>query len=205
VDVGNDNVAPCPNVNGAAQLAINNQNCDITVVKQWGGPQKSALNNPSQWTSTTLPVKQMIEANTGKSVPRPSGDTWPDTSVAFGVVWHTDYTEFPNCGSSTQVDRNDPVPTAYPPPTPPVPPDPGWCAYEGGGGNYLSNESAYRNTLLRERLKVNVAAGHIHTPFMQHFASNDLYNPSDPTFAAWRAAIIAQAQKLVHVVGEYAP
>jgi hypothetical protein len=112
---------------------------------------------------------------------------------------------FPNCGSSTQIDRNDPVATTYPPPTPPVPPDSGSCAYTGGGGNYLSNESAYRNTLLRERLKVNVAAGHIHTPFMQHFARNDLYSASDATFAAWRSDIIAQAQMIIHVVGEYAP
>src|SRR5581483_1266704 len=109
------------------------------------------------------------KARTGSAVTRPPGDTWPDTSVAFGVVWHTDYVEFPNCQSSTQLDRNDPVPTTYPPPTAPTPPDPGSCAYEGGGGNYLSNESAYRNTLLRDRLKAHVAAGHIHTPFMQHF------------------------------------
>ncbi len=205
VTIGNDNAAPCPNVNGVPQLAVNNHSCDIAVVRRWGGPAAFALRNPPQWTTTTLPIKRMIEANTGKSVPRPPGDTWPDTSVAFGVVWHTDYVEFPNCNSATEVDRNDPVPTSYPPPTPPVPPDPGSCSYKGGGGNYLSNESAYRNTLLRDRLKVNVAAGHIHTPFMQHFASNDLYSPSDATFSAWRRTIIAQAKNLVHVVGEHAP
>ena len=132
----------------------------------------------------------MIEANTGSSIPRPPGDLWPDASVAFGVVWHTDYVEFPDCNSTTQVDRNDPPPTQYPPPTQPVPPDPGSCAYAGGGGNYHSNESAYRNALLRDRLTAHVAAGHIHTPYMQNFAPGDLYNPSDSTFAAWRSAIV---------------
>jgi hypothetical protein len=88
---------------------------------------------------------------------------------------------------------------------PPVPPDAGSCAYQGGGGNYLSNESAYRNTLLRDRLRAPVLAGHIHTPFMQYFAPGDLYDPSDATFNAWRLAIVAQAKRLVHVVGQSAP
>jgi pyrrolidone-carboxylate peptidase len=83
--------------------------------------------------------------------------------------------------------------------------DAGSCAYAGGGGNYLSNESAYRNTLLRDRLKAHVAAGHIHTPYMQNFARADLYNPSDSTFAAWRSAIVAQGKKLIRVVGDNAP
>ncbi len=205
VSIGNDNLAPCPNLNGVAQLAITNHSCNTAVVPRWGGPSGFDLNNPPQWTTTSLPIAKMIAANTGSSVPRPPGDTWPDPAVAFGVVWHTDYVEFPDCTSPTQLDRNDPVPTTYPPPTEPVAPDPGSCAYQGGGGNYLSNESAYRNTLLRDRLHANVAAGHIHTPYMQNFAPGDQYDPSDSTFAAWRAAIIAQGKKLVRVVGENAP
>jgi hypothetical protein len=201
VSIGNDNLAPCPNINGAAQRAITNHSCDTAVVPRWGGPSVFALNNPPQWTTTSLPIANLIAANTGSSIPRPPGDTWPDPSVAFGVVWHTDYVEFPDCTSPTQLDRNDPVPTDYPPPTQPVPPDPNSCAYEGGGGNYLSNESAYRNTLLRDRLHANVAAGHIHTPYMQNFAAGDQYDPSDSTFAAWRTAIIAQAKRLVRAVG----
>jgi hypothetical protein len=202
VSIGNDNLAPCPNINGAAQVSIINHSCDIAVVPRWGGPSGFNLTNPPQWTKTSLPIAKMIAANTGLGIPRPPGDSWPDPSVAFGVVWHTDYVEFPNCGSATQLDRNDPVPTQYPPPTQPVPPDPGSCAYQGGGGAYLSNESAYRNTLLRDRLNPRVAAGHIHTPYMQNFAPSDQYDPSDSTFAAWRAAILAQGKKLVRMVAE---
>jgi hypothetical protein len=200
VSLGNDNFRPCPLVNGVPQLAVDNNGCDSTVVDRWGGPRTFSLTDPPQWTTSTLPMAQMIGARTGASIPRPPGDTWPDPSVAFGVVWHTNYTEFPDCASTARVTRNDPPPTDYPPATAPIPPDPGSCSYSGGGGNYLSNESAYRNTLLRDRLGLQIPAGHIHTPDMQHFQTS--FNPSDGTFDAWRLAIVAQAQNLIHVVAD---
>jgi hypothetical protein len=205
VSIGNDNFASCPTQNGVPQLAINNPDCNISVVNRWGGPSGFDLNNPPQWTTTTLPVAKMIAGDTGAGITRPPGDGWPDTSQAFGVVWHTNYTEFPSCDSTTRVTGNSPVPTAYPPPTAPVPPDPGSCAYSGGGGNYLSNESAYRNTLLRDRMGLSIPAGHIHTPNMQHFDAGDLFNASDTTFNAWRNAIVEQGARLVHVVADNAP
>jgi hypothetical protein len=198
VTVGNDRFRPCPPIDGVRQLAVNNPECNITVVDRWGGPPTFDLRNPPQWTTATLPVAQMIAARTGAGIPRPPGDTWPDASVAFGVVWHTNYTEFPDCNSVTRVTRNDPPPVQYPPATPPIPPDPQSCSYSGGGGNYLSNESAYRNTLLRDRMGLTVPAGHIHTPDMQHFETD--YIPSDATFDAWRLAITQQARNLIHVV-----
>lgn len=198
---GNDLSQPCPAVDALPQLAMTNNGCNTRVVRRWGGPAGFDLFDPPQWTTASLPVAAMIRANTGRSVPRPPGDTWPDTSVAFGVVWHTNFTEFPDCSSTTRLTRNDPPPTAYPPPTPPVPPGPQSCSYSGGGGNYLSNESAYRNTLLRDRLGLHIPAGHIHTPGMQNFDAGNLYNASDSTFDAWRRAIVAQGQNLVHVVG----
>jgi hypothetical protein len=208
--LGNDNFRPCPSVpnpnpppNSIPQLAINNNGCNSIVVEHWGGPETFDLFNPPQWTTGTLPFGEMIAANTGASVPRPPGDTWPDTSVAFGVVWHTNYTEFPDCTSITRVTRNSPPPIEYPPPTPPIPPDPDSCSYSGGGGNYLSNESAYRNTLLRDRMGLDIPAGHIHTPGMQHFETD--FDPSDATFNAWRLAIVQQTQNLIHVVADYAP
>ncbi|MEV6844425.1 hypothetical protein [Actinoplanes sp. NPDC051411] len=202
VSVGNDRFRPCPAVGDVPQLAVNNPECDITVVDRWGGPSTLDLRDPPQWTASTLPVAAMIAARTGASVPRPPGDAWPDESVAFGVVWHTNYTEFPDCTSTTRVTRNDPPPVQYPPVTPPAPPDPQSCSYSGGGGNYLSNESAYRNTLLRDRTGRTIPAGHIHTPDMQHFETD--YLPSDATFDAWRLAITQQTRNLVHVVADAA-
>jgi hypothetical protein len=200
VSLGNDNFRPCPAVNGVPQLAVNNHGCNSEVVSRWGGPAEFSLTDPPQWTSATLPIEQMIKANTGASIPRPPGDTWPDPSVAFGVVWHTNYTQFTDCTSTSQVTRNSPPPVEFPPPTAPIPPDNGSCAYSGGGGTYLSNESAYRNTLLRDRMKLDIPAGHIHTPDMQHFETD--FTPSDATFDAWRLAIVGQTRNLVHVVAD---
>jgi hypothetical protein len=203
VFIDNEDVAPCAPSNRGPQLAVDNHNCDITVVNRWGGPPRFNLRDPPQWTASTLPIARLIAASTGKAVARPPGDQWPDRSVAFGVIWHTDFTEVANCYSATQLTRSARLPTHAAPRRGPVPPDPRSCAYEGGGGNYLSNESAYRNTLLRDRLNAPIAAGHIHTPDMQHFANGDLYELSDATFDVWRRAIVAQGQSLVHVVGEY--
>ncbi|MFB9834802.1 hypothetical protein [Actinoallomurus acaciae] len=202
VSPGNDHSQPCPAVGGVPQLAVDDHGCDSAVVDRWGGPKTFSLTDPPQWTTTTLPIAQMIRANTGASIPRPPGDEWPDPSVAFGVVWHTNYTEFPDCGSTRQVTRNNPPPTDYPPPTAPTPPDPGSCSYSGGGGNYLSNESAYRNTLLRDRMGLHIPAGHIHTPDMQRFETP--FKVSDTTFDTWRRAIVAQASNLIHVVADNA-
>ncbi|PZG17661.1 hypothetical protein [Nonomuraea aridisoli] len=200
VSPGNDNVRPCAPAGGVPQLAVDNHACNISVVERWGGPAGFSLTEPPQWTSATLPVAEMIKANTGASIPRPPGDTWPDPSVAFGVVWHTNYTQFPDCAATARQTRNDPPPVEYPPPAAPTPPDPGSCSYSGGGGNYLSNESAYRNTLLRDRMGLDIPAGHIHTPDMQHFERD--FQPSDPTFDAWRLAIVGQTRNLVHVVAD---
>ncbi|MEO3868758.1 hypothetical protein ABGB18_08015 [Nonomuraea sp. B12E4] len=202
VSLGNDNFRPCAAVNGVPQLAVDNHGCNATVVERWGGPEEFSLTDPPQWTSATLPIAEMIRADTGASIPRPPGDTWPDPAVAFGVVWHTNYTEFPDCASTARVTRNNPPPTEYPPPTAPVPPSAGSCAYSGGGGNYLSNESAYRNTLLRDRMGLDIPAGHIHTPDMQHFETD--FDPSDATFDAWRLAIVGQGRNLIHVVADTA-
>ncbi len=45
------------------------------------------------------------------------------------------------------------------------PPTPGWRAFSGGGGNYLSNESQYRSNRVRIGLgALDVPGGHVHTP-----------------------------------------
>lgn len=233
VSIGNDNQASCPSVlnptpppNTLPQLAINNYECNSIVVSQWGGPAMFDLYDPPQWTYTSLPLAQMIAANTGVTITPPSGDGWTGDSNAFGVIWHTPFTEFPSCTSPTTNSVNSlacesttcPTPIINGQLPPPGTPPTGWpqalpnedsCSQSGGGGNYLSNESAYRNTLLRDRLGLGcpgphcIPAGHIHTPSMQHFSTNFL--PSDSLFNSWRLAIIAQGQNLIHVVADNAP
>ncbi|MEV6505756.1 pyroglutamyl peptidase [Streptomyces sp. NPDC051642] len=130
-----------------------------------------------QWTSTTLPYKAIVAADTGR----------------FPVYDHTEVTEIP-AGATDPVVRPD-GPTA------------GSTARSGGGGNYLSNEIAYRATLLRDRLGLHdsLPGGHIHTPVLQFGAGNT--DPAtgaitDPEFVRNRVDIIAQVKAMVTVAME---
>ncbi|MFI6402869.1 pyroglutamyl peptidase [Streptomyces sp. NPDC050548] len=125
-----------------------------------------------QWTSTTLPYQAIVAANTGR----------------FPVYDHTEVTEIP-AGGTTPVVRPDG-------------PTPGSTARAGGGGNYLSNEIAYRATLLRDRLGLHdsLPGGHIHTPVLQFGTGNT--DPAtgtitDPQFIQNRLDIIAQVRAMV--------
>ncbi|MEV0911925.1 pyroglutamyl peptidase [Streptomyces hokutonensis] len=125
-----------------------------------------------QWTSTTLPYEAIVAANTGR----------------FPVYDHTEVTEIP-AGGTTPVVQPD-GPTA------------GSTARAGGGGNYLSNEIAYRATLLRDRLGLHdsLPGGHIHTPVLQFGTGNT--DPAtgtitDPQFIQNRVDIIAQVRAMV--------
>ncbi|MFJ8056018.1 pyroglutamyl peptidase [Streptomyces sp. NPDC096142] len=133
-----------------------------------------------QWTSTTLPYREMVAADTGR----------------FPVYDHTEVTEIP-AGGTDPVVRPD-GPTA------------GSTARAGGGGNYLSNEIAYRATLLRDRLGLHdtLPGGHIHTPVLQFGTGN--MDPAtgtitDPQFVRNRVDIIAQVRALVTVAMDASP
>ncbi|NGO09833.1 pyroglutamyl peptidase [Streptomyces sp. HC44] len=130
-----------------------------------------------QWTSTTLPYKEIVAASTGR----------------FPVYDNTAVTEIP-AGGTEPVQRPDG-------------PTPGSTAREGGGGNYLSNEIAYRATLLRDRLglRASLPGGHVHTPVLQFGAGNT--DPAtgvvtDAQFVQNRLDIIAQVRAIVTVAAD---
>lgn len=126
-----------------------------------------------QWTATTLPYASIVAASTGR----------------FPVYDNTAVTEIP-AGSSSPVARPDG-------------PTPGSTARSGGGGDYLSNEIAYRATLLRDRLGLRgLPGGHVHTPVLQFGAGNT--DPTtgavtDPEFVRNRLDIIAQVRSIIAV------
>ncbi|MFJ4910510.1 pyroglutamyl peptidase [Streptomyces sp. NPDC093249] len=126
-----------------------------------------------QWTTTTLPYRAIVAADTGR----------------FPVYDNTTVTEVP-AGASTPVNRAD-GPTA------------GSAARAGGGGNYLSNEIAYRATLLRDRLGLpGLPGGHVHTPVLQFGADNTdpaTGTVTDPEFVRNRLDIIAQVRAVIGV------
>ncbi|MDQ8701211.1 pyroglutamyl peptidase [Streptomyces sp. LHD-70] len=128
-----------------------------------------------QWTRTTLPYERIVAADTGP----------------FPVYDNTEVTEIP-AGASEPVERPDG-------------PTEGSTARAGGGGDYLSNEIAYRATLLRDRLGLRdkLPGGHVHTPVLQFGAGNtDPANGTvtDPEFVRNRLAIVAQVRAIVGVV-----
>ncbi|WP_416984528.1 pyroglutamyl peptidase [Streptomyces sp. T028] len=128
-----------------------------------------------QWTTTTLPYAGIVAADTGR----------------FPVYDHTSVIEIP-AGATTPVIRPD-GPTA------------GSAARSGAGGNYLSNEIAYRATLLRDRLGLHdtLPGGHVHTPVLQFGAANTT-EVTDPEFVQNRLDIVAQVRAIlaVAVAGE---
>ncbi|MFI9610611.1 pyroglutamyl peptidase [Streptomyces sp. NPDC052023] len=126
-----------------------------------------------QWTSTTLPYAAIVAATTGR----------------FPVYDNTSVTEIPAGGTQPVVRPDGPTP--------------GSTARAGGGGDYLSNEIAYRATLLRDRLGLHgtLPGGHVHTPVLQ-FAAGNTTEVTDPEFVRNRLDIIAQVRAILTVAVE---
>ncbi|MEU2419493.1 pyroglutamyl peptidase [Streptomyces sp. NPDC007851] len=126
-----------------------------------------------QWTTTTLPYTAIVAARTGR----------------FPVYDHTEVTEIP-AGGTEAVVRAD-GPTA------------GSTARAGGGGDYLSNEIAYRATLLRDRLGLRdrLPGGHVHTPVLR-FGAGNTTEVTDPEFVRNRVDIIDQVRAIVTVAAD---
>ncbi|MEV0121423.1 pyroglutamyl peptidase [Streptomyces sp. NPDC050703] len=125
-----------------------------------------------QWTTTTLPYRAIVDAETGR----------------FPVYDNTSVTEVPAGGTQPVVRPDGPTE--------------GSAARAGGGGDYLSNEIAYRATLLRDRLGLHdrLPGGHVHTPVLQFGSGNT--DPAtgavtDPDFVRNRLDIIAQVRSIL--------
>ncbi|MGW6604692.1 pyroglutamyl peptidase [Streptomyces sp. NPDC055036] len=128
-----------------------------------------------QWTTTSLPYRSIVAADTGR----------------FPVYDNTSVTEIPAGGTAPVVRPDGPTP--------------GSAARAGGGGDYLSNEIAYRATLLRDRLGLDIPGGHVHTPVLQFGAGNTdpaTGSVTDPEFVRNRLDIIAQLRTIITVAAE---
>ncbi|PSK93787.1 hypothetical protein CLV63_116194 [Murinocardiopsis flavida] len=119
-----------------------------------------------QWTRTTLPAAAIIDQAGGR----------------YPVHHHTGVTEVP-AGGGKPVDRADG-------------PTPGSAPRRGGGGDYLSNELAYRNTALRDRAGRTIPVGHVHTPRLV-LGADDPAALTDAAFERDRADITAQLRAII--------
>ena len=220
ITLGNDNFRPCPNVSGVPQLAINNHECDSMVVEEWGGPAAFDLFNPPQWTIGTLPFAEMIAANTGVNIPKPPGDGWTGDANAFGVIWHTNFTEFPDCTSTTRLAVNSlscasttcPTPLINGQLPPPGLPPPGGRRPRPTRDPVLTVAAAETTCRTRAHIGTRCFVTAWGSTFPQGTftlrvcsTSTTDFNPSDATFDTWRLAIVHQGQNLIHVVADYAP
>ncbi|MFE7135052.1 pyroglutamyl peptidase [Streptomyces sp. NPDC057638] len=124
-----------------------------------------------QWTTSTLPHTAITAAPTGR----------------FPVYDNTSVTEIP-AGATAPVVRPDG-------------PTPGSTARVGGGGNYLSNEIAYRATLLRDRLGLTTPGGHVHTPVLE-FGPGNTTEITDPAFLQNRRDIVDQVRAIIRVAAK---
>ncbi|WP_109509866.1 pyroglutamyl peptidase [Nocardioides speluncae] len=132
-----------------------------------------------EWTRSTLPFAAMTPVQ-----------------GAFPVVENHRVVEVP--GDTPEEPVTVTCPAAPSPGTAqPNGPTPGSQARQGGGGNYLSNESAYRATLVRDALGLHdLPGGHIHTPVLEGLG-DPAVEITNPTFEANRTAIADQVRKLL--------
>ncbi|GGZ74179.1 hypothetical protein GCM10010389_09790 [Streptomyces echinoruber] len=146
-----------------------NENASSTGTVPVAGPATRP-----QWTTTTLPCRDVVAADTGR----------------FPVYDHTSVTEIPAGGTEPVVRPGGPTP--------------GSAARAGSGGDHLSNEIAYRATPPRDRLGLRgrLPGGHAHTP-VPRFGAGDTGPATgavtDPEFVRNRLDIIARVRAILAV------
>lgn len=133
---------------------------------------------------TVLPAPEFVPT----TLPFTTLTTTP--SGPFPVFDHTAVVEIPAGGTTPVTQPNGPTP--------------GSTARQGGGGDYLSNEIAYRATLLRDALHAAIPGGHIHTPVLQ-FDPTNTTQLTDPTFIQNRTTIITQITTLITIAAGTLP
>jgi pyrrolidone-carboxylate peptidase len=117
-----------------------------------------------QFTRTNLPVKRMKKRDTGDYRVRVNREITERDPATGDERTHTDG------------------------------PTPGWEAVAGSPGDYLSNEIAYRATLLRDGAEADNVGGHVHTPVLGVPRKHRI---SDRGFVHRRDAMVEQTLALV--------
>ena len=137
-----------------------------------------------QWTRSSLPRSAMVDAGTG---PFEVLDRSLVVEVPGDTPVPSTRTECPALAEDNEGTERPDGPTE------------GSQARAGAGGNYLSNEVAYRATLLRDALQLDgLPVGHVHTPVLEGVDSTESAL-SNPEFVQNRRAIIAQTTRLLEV------
>ncbi|MDF5982613.1 hypothetical protein P4056_18315 [Pseudomonas aeruginosa] len=99
-----------------------------TPPRRWLGYDSASRwrqNLPAQFSKASLPVRQLLAADTWRGIERPPGAT-SQAAEGFDVTWHTNYDFFPDCANP----RTENVPTNG---VMNAMPDPPWCSRRTDG------------------------------------------------------------------------
>ncbi|WP_216215588.1 pyroglutamyl peptidase [Amycolatopsis aidingensis] len=154
--------------NGRWHEGIDNENAARTGCTVPIPPEVPTVEPAPEFVPATLPYEEIGRAATGR----------------FPVRDNTGVLEIPR-GATEPVFRPDG-------------PTPGSAARAGGGGGYLSNEIAYRATLLRDALGLDLPGGHVHTPILE-FGPYNSGQLTDPVFERNQRDITAQLRSIITI------
>jgi pyrrolidone-carboxylate peptidase len=157
-------------------------------VERTNGRWHTGLDNDNLSRATTIPIPPDVPTVT----PQPE---WVSTTLPYAKIVAAATGRFPvfDNTSVTEIRPGETVPV-----TSPNGPTPGSVARAGAGGSYLSNEIAYRATLLRDATKPTLPAGHVHTPVLE-FGPGNTTQVTDPAFERNRTDIVAQMRAILTV------
>jgi pyrrolidone-carboxylate peptidase len=157
-------------------------------VERYNGRWHTGLDNDNMSRATGIPIPAGIPTVT----PQPE---FVPTTLPFAKIVAAQTGPFPVFDNTavTEIPAGQTVPVVSP-----TGPTAGSVARAGGGGSYLSNEIAYRATLLRDAVKPGLPAGHVHTPVLQFDPANTTA-VTDPVFEKNRTDIVAQIRAIITV------
>lgn len=157
-------------------------------LERWNGRWHTFIDNDGETRHATIPIRAGVPTvlpppefvpTTLPYLPIVAGNPGP-----FPIFDQTAVTEIPAGGTAPALAPDGPTP--------------GSIARAGGGGSYLSNEIAYRTTLLRDAVGADIPAGHLHVPVLD-FGPGNVTDLTDPVFEQNRLAILDQTRAILAV------
>ncbi|TCO56657.1 pyroglutamyl peptidase [Actinocrispum wychmicini] len=157
-------------------------------VEHYNGRWHTGPDNDNVTRATTIPIPAGVPTVT----PQPE---FVPTTLPFAKIVAAKTGPFPVFDNTavTEIRAGETVPVVSP-----NGPTPGSVARAGTGGSFLSNEIAYRATLLRDAVRPSLPAGHVHTPVLQ-FDPTNTTQVTDPVFERNRTDIVAQIRAIITV------
>jgi pyrrolidone-carboxylate peptidase len=157
-------------------------------LERWNGRWHTSTDNDRQSRESPIP----IPAGTPTVLPAPE---FVPTTLPYQRIVPANPGPFPLFDQTAvlEIPAGDTAPVLAP-----DGPTPGSLARAGGGGSFLSNEIAYRTTLLRDAVAADIPAGHLHVPVLD-FGPGNATDPTDPVLEQNRLTILDQTRAILAI------